>query len=127
MGKLIERGLEHSDVADRAELAARCGVHRSYITKLSSGQVQYPRDRVLTRLAEVLNQDPEDYRVAVLMDRTKHDSWVKFMVSEIALHEGVRLSSAETAWIRQCVRDVLVQRKELAKRRGLSLVRVVPS
>ncbi|MFB9496455.1 helix-turn-helix domain-containing protein [Saccharothrix mutabilis subsp. capreolus] len=101
-------------MADRSELAARCGVHRSYITKLSAGHVQYPRDRILVRIATVLGQDPDDYRVAVLMDRTRHDSWEKVMVSELALHEGVRLSSAETASVQQCVRAILNQRKKFS-------------
>jgi plasmid maintenance system antidote protein VapI len=62
-------------VADHSELAARCCVHRSYITRLSKGQVQYLSEPILIRLAAVLDQDPEDYRVAMMMDRIRYDSW----------------------------------------------------
>ncbi|XVV08044.1 helix-turn-helix domain-containing protein [Actinosynnema sp. CA-248983] len=115
VGKLIERGLQQSGVADRSELAARCGVHRSYITRLSRGKIQYLSEPVLIRLAAVLDQDPEDYRIAIMMDRTRYDSWERVMVSELALHEGVRLRPEDIVSIRHYVLGIMWQRRHLAR------------
>lgn len=117
VGKLIERGLQQSGVADRSELAARCGVHRSYITRLSRGQTRNLSEHILIRLAAALDQDPEDYRVAIMMDRIRYDSWERVMVSELALHEGVRLKPEDIVSIRHYVLGVMRQRRGLAQPR----------
>lgn len=111
VGKLIEQGLRQSNLLGRSELAARCGVHRSYITKLAKGEVQSPHDDILLSLAATLNQDVDDYRTAILADNGKLPHWEKVLANEVAVHEGVRLSSEDEASIRRYVRALVKQRR----------------
>lgn len=111
IGRLIEQGLRQSNLLDRSELAARCGVHRSYISKLTKGEVQSPRDDILLSLAATLNQDVDDYRMALLADSGRLPQWEKLLANEVAIHEGVRLSSEDEASIRRYVLALVKQRR----------------
>ncbi len=107
VGKLIDQGLRQSDLLGRSELAARCGVHRSYITKLVKGEVQSPREDLLVSLAATLKQDVDDYRAAILADAGKLPHWE----TVLAMREGVHLSSEDEASIRRYVLALVKHRR----------------
>jgi transcriptional regulator with XRE-family HTH domain len=107
VGKLIDRGLRQTGLRDQSKLADRCGVDGSYIVKLKQGKVRFPRPDILLCLAATLNQDIEDYRMAILADSGELPDWYKVLESQ----EGVRLNAEDTESIRRYVRALVRQRR----------------
>jgi hypothetical protein len=58
-------------------------------------------------LAATLNQDIEDYRMAILADSGELPDWYKVLESQ----EGVRLNAEDTESIRRYVRALVRQRR----------------
>jgi transcriptional regulator with XRE-family HTH domain len=88
-------------------LAARCGVDVSYLTRLKNGDYRHPREDVLKRLAQVLDQDVEDYHLALLADRGELPSWGKVLGNEL----GIRLNTEDKRAIEQFVEVMLKDRR----------------
>lgn len=63
LGKRI-RQLRRAVGLSQSELAARVGVHASYIGHLETGRIKLPSENILTRLARALGTDSEDLLAA---------------------------------------------------------------
>lgn len=62
--------------------------------------MQYPRKGILASLAATLNQDIDDYRLALLADSGELPSWEKVWANQVEAQQGVRLSSEDKEAIR---------------------------
>jgi len=105
-GALIERGLRSSARTVR-QLAEECGVAHSYITKLKQGKVRRPSGELLSRIARVLGQDVDEYRLALLADHGELPRWGKVLSNEI----GVGLTRADEEAIAQFVEALRKSRR----------------
>jgi transcriptional regulator with XRE-family HTH domain len=91
VGRLIDDGLKRRGFSDQAELAKRCGVTKSYISKFKHGQIRNPSEKVLSCLAVALGQSATEYRLALMADRGELPPWIENMQVE----NGVRLTDED--------------------------------
>ena len=111
VGKLIDEGLRRSSQLNQTRLAERCGVSRSYIVKLKNGKIRNPTEDILICLAASLDQDVDDYRMAILADSGELPEWDKVWANQVEAQEGVHLSTDDRESIRRYARALVKQRR----------------
>lgn len=105
-GFLLDRGLEAADVRSQNDLAERCGIAPSYLTKLRHGK-RRPSADVVRRIASTLGQDVADYQLAILVDRGELPSWGKVL----SLDLNLGLTTEDERAITQFVEAMLKHRR----------------
>jgi len=88
-------------------LAEECGVDPAYLVRLKRGEVRHPREDILNGIARALDQDVEDYRVALLADHGDLPRWGKVLGTEL----GIRLSVEDERAITEFVEAMLKHRR----------------
>jgi transcriptional regulator with XRE-family HTH domain len=106
LGALIDKGLNATGLNLRG-LAEDCAVDPATLTRLRQGEMKYPNEDDLERIAHRLGQDLDDYRLALLADRGELPSWGKVLGNEL----GIRLSTEDERAIRQFVEAMLKHRR----------------
>jgi transcriptional regulator with XRE-family HTH domain len=107
IGQLIDRGLASSGLQDRSKLEELCGLSYGHVSHIVKGD-WVPNEQVLRRIATALNQDVEDYHVALLADQGVLPPWGKVFCNDV----GIQLDQQDEA-------AVIRYAEELArKRRG---------
>jgi len=106
LGSLINRGLTTRGVSLRW-LAEECGTSAGYLVRVKNGGVRRPREDILESMARVLDQDVDDYHLALLADHGELPRWGKVLGAEL----DVRLSTEDERAIEQFVEAMLKQRR----------------
>jgi transcriptional regulator with XRE-family HTH domain len=107
VAKLLDRGMKGRGFDDQSKIAELCAVDPSYLSKLKSGRIKNPSERVLECLAKVLGQTAGQYRTAILADRGELPDWVSW----IEIENGVRLTTADERFLDQAVMMIVEARR----------------
>lgn len=70
VGRLVDEGIARGCYESRAELARAINASASYVTKIAMGRTT-PSESFVRRLAIALDQEPEEYYVALLADENR--------------------------------------------------------
>src|SRR6266498_4127262 len=106
IGALINQGLTTAGESLRS-LAEECGVSAGYLVKLRRGKIRHPREDILECMARVLDQEVDDYHVALLADHGELPRWSKVLGAEL----DVRLNNEDEQAIAQFVEAMIKSRR----------------
>jgi len=106
IGALINQGLTTTGESLRS-LAEECGVSAGYLVKLRRGEIRHPREDILECMARALDQDVDDYHVALLADHGELPRWSKVLGAELDL----RLNNEDEKAIAQFVEAMIKSRR----------------